>query len=378
MEWAKWRAEFPACATGVHMNHAGLAPVSRRVADAMRRFANEALLGDDAHADGWSARAESVRAAAARLLGAQPAEIAFVQNTSAGLSLIAAGLDWRAGDNVVALADEYPANIYPWWGLRRFGVQTRLVARPQSRFGVDDIRPLVDGRTRLVAISAVDWQSGFRADWAAVAEFCRARDLVCVVDAIQALGALQIDVAKSGIDCLAAGGHKWLLAPEGCGVLFVAPRLIERVHPVLLGWKSVREADRYLPYHFDLRSDAARLEPGSPPHLGIHALGAALELLLEVGPARIERRVLAITERLADGLRARAASIVSPWGPHERSGILTFQLGEPSALVAVLARAGVMARVRAGGVRLAPHFYTNEDDVARVLDAVDAYRAGAG
>ena len=188
------------------------------------------------------------------------------------------------------MADEYPSNVYPWFGLQRFGVETRLLARPGARFGADDIAPLIDRRTRVLAVSAVDWQSGFRVDLAALAELCRAREVLFVVDGIQAVGALCVDVGACGVDVLAAGGHKWLLAPEGCGMLFVSDRVVERIYPVVLGWKSVRNAGVYLPYHFELRADAARLEPGSAPHLGIHAFGAALDLLLEIGPAAIEAR----------------------------------------------------------------------------------------
>jgi selenocysteine lyase/cysteine desulfurase len=375
MDWTRWRAEFPSAARQVHMNHAGISPLPRRVGAAIRAFAEEAVLLDAAVYRRWEARAEEVRAAAARLIGARAHEIAFVRNTSEGLSLVASGLAWESGDNVVTVADEYPSNVYPWFGLRRFGVETRLLARPQMRFGPADVAAVIDGRTRALAVSAVDWQSGFRADLAALGELCRARDIVFVVDGIQAAGALRVDVAACGVDVLAAGGHKWLLAPEGCGVLFVSDRVVERVHPVVLGWKSVESAGVYLPYHFDLRADAARFEPGSAPHLGIHALGAALDLLLEVGPAAIETRVLDITDELADGLRGLGASILSPRASAERSSILTFAIGKTADLYRALTDAGVITRQRLGGIRLAPHFYNDADDMARVLDVVRTFSA---
>lgn len=373
MDWTLWRAEFPSAARQVHMNHAGISPLPQRVGTAIRTFADEAVLLDAAVYRRWEGRAEEVRAAAARLIGARAHEIAFVRSTSEGLSLVASGLAWEPGDNVVTVADEYPSNVYPWFGLRRLGVETRLLARPQVRFGPDDIAAMIDGRTRAVAVSAVDWQSGFRADLAALSELCRARDILFVVDGIQAVGALRVDVAACGVDVLAAGGHKWLLAPEGCGILFVSDRVVERVHPVVLGWKSVENAGAYLPYHFDLRADAARFEPGSAPHLGIHALGAALDLLLEVGPAAIETRVLEITDELADGLRRLGASVLSPRAGAERSSILTFAIGEAAELHKALTAARVVTRQRLGGIRLAPHFYNDADDVARVLDVVRTF-----
>jgi len=370
MDWVRWREEFPSAARLVHLNHAGLSPLPRRVAAAIRTFADEGVLLDRAVYRRWEARAEAVRALAARLIGAQAHEIAFVRNTSEGLSLVASGLPWQAGDNVVTVADEYPSNVYPWLGLRRFGVETRLVTRSSPRFSAADVAALIDRRTRVVAVSAVDWQSGFRIDLAAFGELCRARNVLFVVDGIQAVGALAVDVAASGIDVLAAGGHKWLLAPEGCGMLFVSDRVVERIYPVLLGWKSVDNAGVYLPYHFDLRPDAARLEPGSAAHLGILAFGAALELLLDIGPTAIEARVLETTEQLAEGLRRLGATVLSPRGAGERSAILTFALGDPQALHQALTDAGIVVRQRLGGIRLAPHFYNDAGDIARVLDVV--------
>lgn len=374
IDWQAWRNEFPATANHVHMNHAGLAPLSRRVAAEIRAFADEAeQLRSSTYAT-WTARVEQARAAAGRLIGAAAEEIAFVQNTAAGLSLIAAGLPWRSGDNVVALADEYPSNIYPWWGLRRVGVETRLATRPRGRFGVDEIAAAVDARTRVVAVSAVDWQSGFRPDLAALGAFCRERDIRFVVDGIQAVGALAIDAHACGVDYMAVGGHKWLLAPEGCGVLFVAAHARDRVEPVLLGWKSVVDCDTYLPYHFALRPDAAKFEPGTQMHLGVRALGAAIDLLLEIGPAAIEQRVVAVTDALAERLQALGATVLSPRDPGEQSGILTVSLGDPAALHAALTGAGIIARQRMGGVRLAPHFYADAGDLDRVVAAVRAHR----
>jgi cysteine desulfurase/selenocysteine lyase len=367
-----WRAEFPSVATQVHMNHAGLSPLSRPVAAAIRSFADQAERAPSRHYAGWCAQVDAVRDRYARLIGASADEIAFVKNTAEGLSLVAAGLTWRAGDNVVAVADEYPSNIYPWLGLARHGVETRLAPRRGVRFGVDEIAAVVDRRTRLLTVSAVDWQSGFRPDLAALGEFCRARDIIFVVDGIQAVGAVRVDVKACAIDAMAVGGHKWLLAPEGCGTLFVSNRLLDRVTPVLLGWKSVSDADTYLPYHFEPRGDAAKFEPGSQMHLGICAFGAAIDLQWTIGPAAIEAAVLEVTDVLQDELKGLGATILSPRDGAERSSILTFSRGDSAALHAALTAADVVCRQRMGGVRLAPHCYTNGDDVEQVLRVVRA------
>ena len=368
MDWQRWRAEFPITEHLTHFNHAGVSPVSRRVASAVTAFISEATVVDAAAQRRWSERGETIRAGFARLVGAQPDEIAFVKNTSEGLSLIAAGLDWRANDNVIAVDGEYPSNVYPWFSLRRWGVETRLVRPLQGRVRVEDVRALVDERTRLMSVSFVDWSTGVRTDLAPIAELCRARGILFCVDGIQGVGAIQLDVERAGIDCLAVGGHKWLLAPEGCGCLFVSRRVIDRIQSVLHGWKSVTDADTYLPYHFNPRPDAAKLEPGSPSMLSTYALGAAIDLLLEIGPEHIEQRLFGLHDRLAAGLRARGAEIVSPWGADARSGIVVFRLGDdPQRLCAELIRHGFIVRVRSGGIRVAPHFYNNEDDIGRFL-----------
>ena len=373
MDWSQWRLEFPIIERLTHFNHAGVSPVSRRVAAAVTTFINEATVVDAAAQRRWEIRTEEIRAAFARLVGAQPDEIAFVKNTSEGLSLVAAGLDWKAGDNVIAVEGEYPSNVYPWFGLRRWGVETRMVRPVRGRVLVEDVQALADGRTRVVAASFVDWNSGGRTALRPLGEFCRQRGILFCVDGIQGVGAIRLDVKGEQIDCLAVGGHKWLLAPEGLGCLYISRRVADRVQSVLHGWKSVTHADVYLPYHFEPRPDAAKFEPGSPSVLGTYALGAAIDLLLEIGPEHIEHRVFELTDRLADGLRRRGAEIVSPWGDDERSGIVVFRLGDdPKRLCTELIRQGFIVRVRGGGIRIAPHFYNSEDDIDRLLAALDS------
>lgn len=365
------RDEFPVTAECVYFDHAGVAPVSRRVADAVAAFIVDARDYARLHYPAWEARAETVRADAARLLGATAEEVAFVASTSDGLSSVATGLDWRPGDSVVAVDGEFPANVYPWWALRRLGVETRLAATANGRLTVDAIAALVDRTTRVVSVSAVDFATGQRRPLAAIAELCRRRDVLFCVDGIQALGALSVDVERDGIDALAADGHKWLCAPEGCGVLYVSRRWLDRVTPQRVGWKSVVDASRYLPYHFELKPDAQKFECGSTNFLAIHALGAAIDLVFAVGIETIERRVLALTDTLRTALVARGFTLVSPGALDERSGITTLLTPEaPDAVVRRLRAACVLASARGGGVRLSPHYYCNDDDVARCLEVL--------
>ena len=245
----------------------------------------------------------------------------------------------------------------------------------RGRVQLADVQALVDARTRVVAVSFVDWNGGGRTALRPLGEFCRARGILFCVDGIQGVGALQLDVERECIDCLAVGGHKWVLAPEGCGCLFISRRVVDRIQSVVHGWKSVQDADTYLPYHFDPRLDAAKFEPGSPSHLSAHALGAAVDLLLEIGPAQVEARVLALTDYVAAGLRARGLEVMSPWGDGERSAIVVVRIGAaPQPVATELNLRGFVVRVRGGGIRIAPHFYNSEDDIDRFLFALDQLR----
>jgi len=367
------RDEFPVTAECVYFDHAGVAPVSRRVADAVAAFIGDARDYARLHYPAWEARAEEVRAGAARLVGGAASEIAFVASTSDGLSSIATGVDWRPGDSVVAVDGEFPANVYPWWALRRLGVETRLAPIVDGRLTVDAIAALVDSTTRVVSVSAVDFATGHRRPLAAIGELCRRQGALFCVDGIQALGALRVDVEREGIDALSADGHKWLCAPEGCGILYVSQRWLDRLVPQRIGWKSVVDASRYLPYHFELKSDAQKFECGSSNFLAIHALGAALDLVFDVGVDAIEQRVLALTAELRAALAARGFALVSPDGAGERAGITTVRTDEvPEAAVRRLRAAGILASPRGGGVRFSPHFYCNSDDIARCLDVFAA------
>jgi selenocysteine lyase/cysteine desulfurase len=368
------RDQFPSTGVCVHFNHAGVAPVSCRVADAVVAFIADARDFALLHYAAWERRAEEVRAAAARLIHADTDELAFVANTSDGLSILATGFPWAPGDSVVTAAGEFPANVYPWWSLAERGVEMRMAPLDaEGRLTVDAIAAVVDRSTRIVSVSAVDFARGQRRPLAAIGDFCRRRDILFCADAIPALGALAIDVERDAIDCLAADGHKWLCAPEGCGVFYLSRRWLDRVRPQRLGWKSVTNQALYLPYHFELKSEAAKFECGSFNFLGIAALGAAIDLVLEIGPTAMERRVLDVTAMLRAALQDAGHDILSPTNPEEWSGITTVRSArEPEIEVARLRAAGIVASPRGGGVRFSPHFYSDTGDVQRCVRALGA------
>jgi cysteine desulfurase / selenocysteine lyase len=366
------RVRFLMPVTGrfVFMNHAALAPMPSTAAERVAEAARVVAATGDLH---WPDRQRGIASAredAARLLGCgEPSRIAFTENTSTALSLVAEGLPWREGDNVVGAACEYPSNVYPWMNLGRRGVELRLAPEVGGRVPAEELFARVDRRTRVLALSWVQYATGFRSDLAAIGAFCRERGVLFVVDAIQGLGALALDAEAAGCDVVAAAAHKWLLGPEGVGLLYLGPRAVERLHPVHAGWRSVRHMFDWDRFELDWNEGALALEAGTLNAFGILALGASLELLLEVGIESIEARVLALTARLADGLGGAGYAIHSPWGAGERSGILSLRHPRRPAdeLAARLAGRGIRVAHRAGRLRIAPHFYNTEEEVDRVV-----------
>jgi cysteine desulfurase/selenocysteine lyase len=221
------RALFPVTKKYVYMNHSAVCPLSARVQAAMTRLVDDVTEHGAVHYDQWCAEYERVRSSAARLVSARPHEIAFMRNTSDGLSAIANGIDWREGDNVVTSNVEFPSNIYPWMRLgRERGITLKMAKERDGRIDIDELLSLVDGRTRVVAISWVQFASGYRSNLAQIGRFCRERDIVFVVDAIQGLGALELDVENDCVDAFAADAHKYLLGPEGIALLYVSDRVV--------------------------------------------------------------------------------------------------------------------------------------------------------
>ena len=373
MSLTKYRHLFPITEEYAYLNHASIAPYSVPVAKAMDEFIANRHRRGGLDTPKWEERLEQVRGLTAQLIAATPEEIAFISNTSHGLNIVASGMDWREGDNLIGAETEFPANVYPWLNLQRLGVKVRFAPARDNRILVEDIAALMDERTRLVALSFVEFATGFRNDLTAIGQLCRERGIYFCVDGIQGLGALDLKVTQSPIDFLAAGGPKWLMGPIGTGFFYCRQALIEKLVPVRVGWWGVVDRDDYFRYDSPLRDNARRFEEGSLNFLGIHGLGASLELLLEVGLPRIEERVLGLTDYLIAGLQERGYHIITPIAsPHERSGIVCFNhpLHASEDLEQRLRKARVVISKRSQAIRVSPHFYNDETDIDQLLDAL--------
>jgi selenocysteine lyase/cysteine desulfurase len=374
MSWERTRSFFPVTRSLAYLNHAGVAPISTRVAEALARYSAEASeRGAFHYGRSFDAEVERVRERAARLIGAGADEIAFAKNTSEGLGLVACGLDWQRGDRVISCDLEYPSNVYAWWSLRPRGVETVLLPGREGRLPIESVEEaLKHPRTRLLALSSVEFGSGARNDLRELGRICRERGVLFCVDAIQSVGCFPLDVADCQIDFLAADGHKWMLSVEGCALFFCRRGLLSRLAPRVIGWRSVTHNTDFDRYHLELQPSAGRFEEGTPNTPGIFALGAAIDLLLELGVDAIGRRVLELTDRLCEQLAERGAEIASPRQPGEASGIVAFRLpGEPPGKTAARLRgAGVFVVERRGCVRASPHFYNSSEDLDRLIRAL--------
>jgi cysteine desulfurase / selenocysteine lyase len=370
--------EFPLDPDLSHLNHAGVGPWPRRAQEAVARFAAENVRQGTERYPQWLGVEQRLRERLARLIGADsPGDIALAKNTSEALSVIAFGLDWNAGDNIVGIAQEFPSNRMPWESLADRGVAFRALDLHASLEPEADLLALCDQDTRLMAISWIQYARGRRLDLARIGAFCRARGILLCVDAIQGLGALPFSLAESQADFVVADGHKWMLGPEGLALLYVRPGLREHIKLHQLGWHMVEHRGDFERPDWSPARDARRFECGSPNLLGTYALEASLSLLEELGAARIRSDLEDRVAHLIERIDRAALELLSPRLPTERAGIVTFRApdADHGALYRGLAERRILCAQRGGGIRFSPHFYTPFQALDRAMDAVQALLA---
>jgi len=362
----RYAHQFPVREQLIYLNTAAVSPLCRPAADAMKWLADDALNFGSLHYDRWLAAYERVRAAGARLIGADPSEIALVKNTSEGISTVAFGIDWAPRDRVVAFREEFPANMYPWHILERRGVRVTWLSVEDP---LDRIEEAVRG-ARLLSISFVQFLGGYRAPLQAIGEICHRNRCIFILDAIQGLGAFPIDVRACSIDALAADGHKWLTGPEGCGILYISQALLEQVRPVEFGWTNVAGYHDYASRDMTLRPDAGRYECGTLTTIGCFGLAAALEFLLEVGIGEIAPVVQSLADRIAAGAQAKGYELLGRRTAETGAGIVSFRKPAMDSVEIVrhLRSRGIATAARAGWVRTSPHFYVRPEDIDRMLE----------
>ena len=364
--WRQYRSQFPVTENLVYLNHAAIGPLCRPAAEAMQWFTDDALRFGSLHYDQWLAAYEGLRAAAAKLIHAHRDEIAIVKNTSEGVATVALGLDWHPGDTIIAFKGEFPANQYPWRRLE----ETRGIRIKWLRF--DDSLEVIENaakNARLLAISFVQYLSGYRADLEAIGRVCRDAGCFFFVDAIQGLGAFPLDVEACHIDAMSADGHKWLLGPEGCGLLYIRRDRLPQIDPVEFGWTNSASFNDYESRDMSLRPDAGRYECGTLNTSGCFGLLAALNLLLGVGIEKIAPAVSTLADQVAEGALDRGYEIFHKQTQFHSSGIVSIRKPgvDSGALVASLKAQGIVTASRQGWVRIAPHFYISPEEIGRFV-----------
>ena len=372
MTLADYRALFEMPPGVAYLDHAATGTLPRPAADAAADYlAGRAGRLPDRSPNNFPAdldRIDRVRRRAAELVGAAPEAVCIVPNTSYGLNLVAQGLDWRPGDRVVVPGCEFPANLLPWRGLAHLGVEVDGVPHREGTFTVADVEAAMTERTRVVAVSAVQFLSGFRADLDALGALCRERDVLFVVDAIQGAGVLRFHLAEIRPDLFTFGAHKWMGAMQGAGIAVVGDALRDRLRP-LRGWlNGPVDWDDFEASTLDLHPDATRFHVGTMPTAALYALDAALGAQLDIGTEIIEAAALAHAARLGEGLEALG---LERYGPKDTaSAIVTVRADDPEGLHAHLAKRGVVASLRSRLLRFAPHTQTPPEAIDQALEAV--------
>ena len=392
MDKPEIRRNFPVTSHCVYFNHAAVGPLPQSTYEAMEAHARQQRDRGAMDWREWIAQYGRLRRQAARLIGAQPQDISILKNTTEGLSFVAEGVRYHDGDNVVTTDMEFPSNYACWKRLERKGVDCRPVTTRNGVFTLADVEAVIDERTRVLSVSSVSFHNGFRPDLEALGELCAARGILFCVDAIQSLGALQLDVRRAKISFLAADGHKWMLGPEGTAIFYSSPEARQQLEVLESGWMNIDRGGMFIGASTDLLTDGRRFEGGSLNTNGAYGLEASLRFLEETGAAEIEAEVMRLATRLADALEELGFHLRSP--RPLQSGIVAVTPPEldldrlrhevqdlPPEMVAVakpmpllhlwLEMHKVICAPREGMIRFSPHFYNDDSEIAQVVELLE-------
>ena len=370
---------FPVTRGTIYLNHAANGPLPRPVVQTVREYLDDVSAFGGSHERRWTEYERGTHRRLARLLNARPDQIALTANTGDGLMMVAQGLSWREGDTILSAEGEFPSNIYPWLNLQEQGVQLEQVPLRDHRVVTTDILERITEHTRLVSVGLVEFSTGYRNDIATIAHYCHEHGIFCGIDAMQALGAIDIDVQALGVDFLAAGSHKWLLAPHTVGILYLSDNLLPQLRTTRRGWLSVETPFDFFHLAQPLKMGAARFEYSTPNLTAIVGLDAALGVFesIEGGMQAIEERILGLTTYAIAGLERLGYPVISPQGNGERSGIICFSPhpDRPDLtvqhIVDELAARNIYTAARNDIVRISPHFYMTLADIDTLLNSLE-------
>jgi selenocysteine lyase/cysteine desulfurase len=365
------RSLFEATKKYTYLNSAAVSPMPSTAVAAVRSQLEDVAANGSLNYPEWIATKQRARGLIANMLNVAPENVAFMRNTSDGIAAVASGLTWDRGDNIVSFDGEFPANFYAWRRVRdRFGVELRMVSEIDGRIDLDEMIGLIDSNTRIVAISAVQYASGFAADLERLANAAHAVDALLVVDIIQALGGRGFDLPALGVDVASGASHKWLCAPEGCGIFYVSDEARDRIDPSFVGWISVET-----PWDFEDREQAFKpnalaWESGTGSSSLFYGLEQSAKLLVDTGLEKIHDHLLELTDYLCELLAGKNYEIVSSRAPGEKSPIVCIRHRNGSTsneIAKQLEDADIIVSPRGDRVRVAPHFYNNREDIETLV-----------
>ncbi|MES9937191.1 MAG: aminotransferase class V-fold PLP-dependent enzyme [Sedimenticola sp.] len=359
----------------IYLNHAAIAPWPVMTADAVKAFAHENQLQGSKNYLAWLETERLLKNKLASLINAGSAdEISLLKSTSEALSVVAYGLDWKPGDNVVIYKEEFPSNRIVWESLKKLGVEVRELEIHATHQPEATLLSSCDANTRLVSVSSVQYADGFRLNLNLIGEQCRANDILFCVDAIQSIGALKFDAQACLADFVMADGHKWMLGPEGLALFYVRAEIRDRLKLNQYGWHMTKHPGEFDRSSWEISDTGTRFECGSPNMLGIHALNASMDLILETGIDEIERKVLSNSQAMIELIdRVDNLCLVSKPDTDRLSGIITFHSSRVASqdLYGKLMSRGVMCAHRGGGVRFSPHFYNTGEEIEKAIFMAD-------
>ncbi len=370
---------FPVTRHNIYFNHASSGPLPSPVARSIHEYVDDYRDFGGIHKDRWEEYERGAHRRLASLIHARSEQIALTASTGDSLTHIAQGLQWQEGDTIISAEGEFPTNIYPWLNLQPQGVKLHIVPTHNARIVPEDVFAAIDEHTKLVSLSLVEFATGYRNDIATIVAYCHERGILCGIDAMQALGALDIDVQALNVDFMAAAAHKWLLGPQMCGILYVADSLLPKLNTPRRGWFSVEQPFDFFNLTQPLKTGAGRFEPSKPNSLAIIGVDAALGVFesIDGGMQAVEARILGLTHHAIAGLERLGYPVVSPQEQNERSGLVCFrthperQEQTVEQIVDMLANRRIYVAARGDVVRISPHFYNTPAEIDVLLETLE-------
>jgi selenocysteine lyase/cysteine desulfurase len=372
MELEETRNLFPHIEKGItYLNHAATGPFSTKLLSVMQEFFRQRSEDNIDDYPAFVKIVEETKLLLASFLNTNVERIAFADNTTNGLNVLAQGLNWKKDDQVILNDIEFPANVYPFLNLEKKGVKIKFVKSHNGIVSAEDLIKEINDKTRLISVSMVQFLTGYKIDLEKLGKACKEAGIILSVDAIQGFGAFTLDIKKINIDFISCGTQKWLLALQGLSFIFVSEHLQKILEPSYVGWLGVNDAWNMLDYNLSLKDSAERFQPGTLNSAGIYALNASLNLFRDFGVDEVEKRVISNSKILINELeKLKLAPVLSGVDDKYLSGIISFKHSHSYSILEVLKNKKVEIAVREGFVRISPHFYNNENDIDRLIETL--------